>query len=54
MKHPTFPPGLPSRDGSDGKKGKARVRAYTDRGDRGLSCVHLRLTSTFFNTKPGK
>ena len=36
MKHPTFPPGLPSRDGSDGKKGKTRVRAYTDRGDGGV------------------
>ena len=32
MKHPTLPSGLPSRDGSDGKKGKTRVRAYVDRG----------------------
>ena len=32
MKHPTFPSGLPSRDGSDGKGEKARVRVYADRG----------------------
>ena len=32
MKHPTFPSGLPSRDGSDGKGEKAKVRVYVDRG----------------------
>ena len=32
MKHSTLPSGLPSRDGSDGKKGKTRVRVYMDRG----------------------
>ena len=32
MKHPTLPSGLPSRDGSDGKGEKARVRVYVDRG----------------------
>ena len=32
MKHPTFPSGLPSRDESDGKKGRIKVRVYTDRG----------------------
>ena len=29
MKHPTFPSGLPSRDGSDGKGKNARVRVYS-------------------------
>ena len=32
MKHPTLPSGLSSRDGSDGKGEKARVRVYTDGG----------------------
>ena len=35
MKHSTLPSDLPSRDGSDGKKGKTRVRVYMDRGYRG-------------------
>ena len=32
MKRPTFPSGLPFRDGSDGKEGKTRVRICVDRG----------------------
>ena len=32
MKHPTFPSGLPSRDGSDGKKGKTKVRVLYGQG----------------------
>ena len=40
MKHPTFPSGLPSRDGSDGKGEKARVRVYTDRGYPGAQKMY--------------
>ena len=40
MKHPTFPSGLPSRDGPDGKGEKARVRAYVDRGYPGAQKMY--------------
>ena len=40
MKHPTFPSGLPSRDGSDGKGEKAMVRAYVDRGYPGAQKMY--------------
>ena len=39
MKHPVLPFGLPSRDGSDGKKEKTRVRVYMDRGYPGFCRV---------------
>ena len=40
MKHPTFPSGLPSRDGSDGKEGKTRVRICVDRGYPGAQKMY--------------
>ena len=40
MKHPTLPSGLPSRDGSDGKRERARVRAYMDRGYPGAQKMY--------------
>ena len=40
MKHPTFPSGLPSRDGPDGKGEKAMVRAYVDRGYPGAQKMY--------------
>ena len=40
MKHPTFPCNLPSRDGSDGKGEKTRVRVYTDRGYPGTQKMY--------------
>ena len=56
MKHPTFPPGLPSRDGSDGKKGKTKVRVYTDRGYPGAQKMYEGGGSdgTAIRRKPGK
>ena len=40
MRHPTPPSGLLSRDGSDGKEGKARVRIYVDRGYPGAQKMY--------------
>ena len=40
MRHPALPSGLPSRDGSDGKKGKTRVRIYVDRGYPGAQKMY--------------
>ena len=40
MKHPTLPSGLPSRDGSDGKRERTRVRAYMDRGYLGAQKMY--------------
>ena len=40
MKHPVLPFGLPSRDGSDGKKEKTRVRVYMDRGYPGAQKMY--------------
>ena len=40
MKHLTFPFGLPSRDGFDGKGEKARVRVYVDRGYPGAQKMY--------------
>ena len=40
MKHPTLLSGLLSRDGSDGKKEKTRVRTYVDRGYPGAQKMY--------------
>ena len=47
MKHPTLPFGLPPRDGSDGKKGKTRVRVYMDLLLRGRSRRSSRPPSSY-------
>ena len=39
-KHPMFPSSLPSRDGSDGKGEKARVRVYMDGGYLGAQKMY--------------
>ena len=55
MKHPTFPSGLPSRDGSDGKKGKTKVRVYTDRGYPGAQKMYEEVeVMEPIRRKPGK
>ena len=55
MKHPTFPFGLPSRDGSDGKGEKARVRVYTDRGYPGAQKMYEAVEALApIRRKPGK
>ena len=40
MKHPTFPSGLPFRNGSDGKEGKTGVRICVDRGYPGVQKMY--------------
>ena len=40
MKHPTLPSGLPSRDGSDGKKGEDKGGVYTDMGYPGAQQMY--------------
>ena len=55
MKHPTLPSGLPSRDGSDGKKGKTKVRVYTDRGYPGAQKMYEEVeVMEPIRRKPGK
>ena len=55
MKHPTFLSGLPSRDGSDGKKGKTKVRVYTDRGYPGAQKMYEEVeVMEPIRRKPGK
>ena len=55
MKHPTFPSGLPSRDGPDGKGEKARVRAYVDRGYPGAQKMYEGVEMLApIRKKPGK
>ena len=55
MKHPTLPSGLPSRDGSDGKKGKTRVRIYVDRGYPGAQKMYEEVEVLApIRRKPGK
>ena len=55
MKHPTFPSGLPSRDGPDGKGEKARVRAYVDRGYPGAQKMYEGVEVPVpIRKKPGK
>ena len=55
MKHPTFSSGLPSRDGSDGKGEKVRVRVYVDRGYPGAQkmCEEVEALAPI-RRKPGK
>ena len=55
MKHPTFPSGLPSRDGSDGNGEKARVRVYVDRGYPGAQKMYEAVEVLApIKKKPGK
>ena len=55
MKHPTLPSRLPSRDGSDGKKGKTMVRAYMDRGYPGAQKMYKEVEVLApIRRKPGK
>ena len=55
MKHPAFPSGLPSRDGSGGKEEKARVRVYVDRGCPGAQKVYEEVEVLApIRWKPGK
>ena len=55
MKHPTLPSGLPSRDGSDGRKGKTRVRAYMGRGYPGAQKMYEEVEVLApIRRKPGK
>ena len=55
MKHPTFLSGLPSRDGSDGKGEKARVRVYMDRGYPGAQKMYEAVEVLApIRRKPGK
>ena len=55
MKHPTLPSGLPSRDGSDGKKGKTGVRVYMDRGYPGAQEMYEEMEAlALIRWKPGK
>ena len=55
MKHPTLPSGLPSRDGSDGKKGRTKVRVYTDRGYPGAQKMYEEVeVMEPIRRKPGK
>ena len=55
MKHPTLPSGLPSRDGSDCKKWKTRVRVYTDRGYPGAQKMYEEVEVLEpIRRKPGK
>ena len=55
MKHPTLPSGLSSRDGSDYKKWKTRVRVYTDRGYPGAQKMYEEVEVLEpIRRKPGK
>ena len=55
MKHPALPSGLPSRDGSDGKKGKTKVRVYTDRDYPGAQKMYEEMEALApIRRKPGK
>ena len=55
MKHTMPPSGLPSRDGSDGKKGKARVHIYVDRSYSGAQKMYEEVEVLApIRRKPGK
>ena len=55
MRHPTLPSSLPSRDGSDCKGEKARVRVYTDRGYSGAQKMYEEVEVLApIRRKPGK
>ena len=55
MKHPTLPSDLPSRDGSDGKGEKVRVRVYVDRGYPGAQKMYEEVEVLApIRRKPGK
>ena len=55
MRHPTFPSGLSSRDGSDGSGEKARARAYVDRDYPGAQKMYEEVEVLApIRRKPGK